>query len=153
MKKTESQDINKRERVIMATKETKITYPMPEASSNLAGTAGTTSTSNQADAASSNFSAGTTSVRRVINEEVMLNRKGYTLGLMLGEGSYASVYACQLSNNRGKCAMKIINRKKAPKDFLEKFLPREVKILTQVQHKNIVKCFDIFDTGNNVQSI
>lgn len=97
--------------------------------------------------------AGTTSVRRVINEEVMLNKKGYTLGLMLGEGSYAAVYSCQLSNNRGKCAIKIINRKKAPKDFLEKFLPREIKILSKVQHRNIVKCFEIFDTGSKVYMV
>ncbi|XP_071484117.1 testis-specific serine/threonine-protein kinase 3-like [Diadema antillarum] len=97
--------------------------------------------------------AGTTSVRRVINEEVMLSRKGYTLGLMLGEGSYAAVYSCQLNNNRGKCAIKIVNRKKAPKDFLEKFLPREMKILSQVKHRNIVKCYDIFDTGNKVYMV
>ncbi|XP_054757907.2 testis-specific serine/threonine-protein kinase 1-like [Lytechinus pictus] len=102
---------------------------------------------------SAKFMAGTTSVRRVINEEVMLNKKGYTLGLMLGEGSYAAVYSCQLSNNRGKCAIKIINRKKAPKDFLEKFLPREIKILSKVQHRNIVKCFEIFDTGNKVYMV
>merc|ERR1719219_181072 len=42
-----------------------------------------------------------------------------------------------------KVAIKIINKRTAPKDFLEKFLPRELEILQVLNHRNIVRAYEI----------
>ena len=47
----------------------------------------------------------------------------------MGEGSYAKVKSAYSERLKFNVAVKIIDRKKAPTDFLEKFLPREIEIL------------------------
>jgi len=49
-----------------------------------------------------------------------------------------------------KIAVKIIDRTKAPSDFLMKFLPRELEIYTKLHHLNIIKVYEIIDTCNKV---
>ena len=53
-------------------------------------------------------------------------------------------------NETRKMAVKIIDRNKAPPDFLSKFLPRELQIYTQIQHENIIKVYDIIQLGHKV---
>ncbi|KAG5272914.1 hypothetical protein AALO_G00170680 [Alosa alosa] len=45
-------------------------------------------------------------------------------------------------------AVKIINKQRAPKDFLDNFLPRELDILACLNHRNIVKTYEIFETSS-----
>ncbi|XP_033112214.1 testis-specific serine/threonine-protein kinase 1-like [Anneissia japonica] len=90
------------------------------------------------------------SVQRRINEEATLKRRGFTLGHVLGEGSYATVCTSFYDKINAKCAMKIICRRKAPKDFLQKFLPRELRIIRRVRHKNIISFYDVFEVNNKV---
>lgn len=49
-----------------------------------------------------------------------------------------------------KIAVKIIDRGKAPSDFLMKFLPRELEIYTKLHHLNIIKVYEIIDTCTKV---
>lgn len=49
-----------------------------------------------------------------------------------------------------KVALKIINRRTAPKDFLEKFLPRELEIIQVLNHKNIVRAYEIITIGSKI---
>ncbi|KAF1563845.1 UNVERIFIED_CONTAM: Testis-specific serine/threonine-protein kinase 1, partial [Eudyptes pachyrhynchus] len=56
-----------------------------------------------------------------------------------------SAYSERLKFN---VAVKIIDRKKAPSDFLEKFLPREIEILAMLNHRSIVKTYEIFETSD-----
>lgn len=51
---------------------------------------------------------------------------------------------------RRKIACKIIDRKKAPSDFLNRFLPRELEIYKKLDHKNIIKVYDTIELGNRV---
>ncbi|XP_071962411.1 testis-specific serine/threonine-protein kinase 3-like [Antedon mediterranea] len=90
------------------------------------------------------------SVQRRINEEATLRRRGFTIGHVLGEGSYATVCTSFYDKINSKCAMKIICRRKAPKDFLQKFLPRELRIIRRVRHKNIISFYDVFELNNKV---
>ena len=46
--------------------------------------------------------------------------------------------------------MKIIDKKKAPRDFLAKFLPRELDIYNKLNHQNIVRKYDALAIGNKV---
>lgn len=70
------------------------------------------------------------------------------MGGNLGEGSYAKVKAAYSDRLKFDVAVKIIDRKKAPPDFLERFLPREIDILAKVNHRSIIKTYEIFETSD-----
>ncbi|XP_036849565.1 testis-specific serine/threonine-protein kinase 1 [Manis javanica] len=78
----------------------------------------------------------------------VLRRRGYTMGTHLGEGSYAKVKSAYSERLKSNVAVKIIDRKKAPTDFLEKFLPREIEILAMLNHRYIIKTYEIFETSD-----
>ena len=86
-----------------------------------------------------------------VNEEDELRKRGYILGVTLGEGSYAKVKSAFSEKHDRKIALKIINRRKAPKDFQTRFLPRELEILKQIIHPNIIRLFDVMRFNNKVR--
>lgn len=86
------------------------------------------------------------------DEEAELKKRGYNLGTLIGEGSYAKVKSAHSEKNQKRVAVKIINKKKAPKDFREKFLPRELAIHIKLEHPNIVKCLDLMEFHNKVST-
>lgn len=47
-------------------------------------------------------------------------------------------------------AIKIIDRKKAPEDFLEKFLPRELSIIQNLEYPHIIRVYEVLDVGDKV---
>ncbi|KAM4707107.1 testis-specific serine/threonine-protein kinase 1-like [Discoglossus pictus] len=83
-----------------------------------------------------------------IDDAVVLKKRGYTLGIILGEGSYAKVKSAYSDRLKHNVAVKIIDRKKAPTDFLEKFLPREMDILALMNHHSVIKTYEIFETSD-----
>ncbi|XP_066210219.1 testis-specific serine/threonine-protein kinase 1-like [Saccopteryx leptura] len=82
-----------------------------------------------------------------MDDAAILKRRGYIIGINLGEGSYAKVKSAYSERLKFNVAVKIIDRKKAPKDFLEKFLPREIEILIMLNHRSIIKTYEIFETS------
>lgn len=78
---------------------------------------------------------------------------GYSLGETVGEGSYAKVKVATSSHEAGRVAIKIIDRKKAPRDFVQKFLPRELYVINRLTHPNIIKVHNIFDYSDKVYII
>ncbi|MEE6521566.1 hypothetical protein FKM82_019833 [Ascaphus truei] len=84
----------------------------------------------------------------MMDDSTVLKKRGYTLGINLGEGSYAKVKAAFSDRLKLNVAVKIIDRKKAPADFLERFLPREMEILAAMNHRSIVKTYEIFETSD-----
>lgn len=83
-------------------------------------------------------------------EEAELKKRGYTLGSTIGEGSYAKVKSAYSEVLQKRVAIKIINRRRAPRDFREKFLPRELKILDGLDHPNVIKMYEILDFASKV---
>ncbi|XP_022255097.1 testis-specific serine/threonine-protein kinase 4-like [Limulus polyphemus] len=77
----------------------------------------------------------------------VLEALGYEVGGTLGHGSY-SVVKMAHSQRYLQVAMKIISKRKAPKDFLEKFLPREIYVIRFIRHENIVTFFETIETVN-----
>lgn len=84
------------------------------------------------------------------DEENELKKRGYALGTTLGEGSYAKVKSAFSERLQSRVALKIIDRKRVPKDFREKFLPRELKIIAVVNHPNVIKMFELIEFHNKV---
>ncbi|XP_029777592.1 testis-specific serine/threonine-protein kinase 1-like [Suricata suricatta] len=83
-----------------------------------------------------------------MDDAAVLRMKGYTMGITLGEGSYAKVKSAYSERLKLNVAVKIIDRRKAPTDFLGKFLPREIEILPRLNHRSIVKTYEIFETSD-----
>ncbi|KAM3936707.1 testis-specific serine/threonine-protein kinase 1-like [Leptodactylus fuscus] len=82
-----------------------------------------------------------------MEDSAVLKVRGYTIGINLGEGSYAKVKLAFSERLKCSVAVKIIDRRKAPPDFSHKFLPRELEILAIVNHRFIVKTYEIFETS------
>uniref|UniRef100_A0A8C3RZB5 non-specific serine/threonine protein kinase n=1 Tax=Chelydra serpentina TaxID=8475 RepID=A0A8C3RZB5_CHESE len=83
-----------------------------------------------------------------MDDVAVLKKRGYIMGGNLGEGSYAKVKSAYSDRLKFDVAVKIIDRKKAPRDFLERFLPREIEILAKVNHCSVVKTYEIFETSD-----
>uniref|UniRef100_A0A8C8Y2G9 Testis specific serine kinase 4 n=1 Tax=Panthera leo TaxID=9689 RepID=A0A8C8Y2G9_PANLE len=65
-----------------------------------------------------------TSAYRSVMEEY-----GYEVGKVIGNGSYGTVYEAYYTKQKIMVAVKIISKKKASEDYLNKFLPREIQNL------------------------
>lgn len=85
----------------------------------------------------------------------ILRNMGYTLGKTIGEGTYSKVCVANLFTEEinAKVACKIIHKKMAGSEFIKKFLPRELRIIKNLQHPNIVRVFNIIDLHDAIYII
>lgn len=82
-----------------------------------------------------------------INLEAMFHKNGYKLGDKLGKGSFAVVKkAVHLATGK-EMAVKIVDHNLATKEFLEKFLSRELNIIRILKHPNIIDVEKIVRIG------
>ncbi|XP_017035418.1 testis-specific serine/threonine-protein kinase 1 [Drosophila kikkawai] len=82
-----------------------------------------------------------------------LAQRGYNVGHKIGEGSYATVITAGYADDAGHgvhLACKIIDKAKAPADFVNKFFPRELDILTKIDHENIIQIHSILQRGPKI---
>ncbi|XP_015113422.1 testis-specific serine/threonine-protein kinase 2-like [Diachasma alloeum] len=83
------------------------------------------------------------------SEELTLRARGYKILRKLGEGSFAKVFLAEYTPSNepeqsNPLACKIVDTSKAPKDFVKKFLPRELDILAKLNHPHVVHVHSIF---------
>lgn len=83
----------------------------------------------------------------------LLERYGYQLGDILGKGSYAVVRKAYSRRHKKYVAVKIICKKKAPEDFLSKFLPREIRVLKQLRHPHVISLIEVIETNTRMYII
>lgn len=81
-----------------------------------------------------------------MDDTVVLGKKGYSLNNSLGQGSYGKVKCAYCDRLKCNVAIKIINKRKTPRDYLEKFLPREIEALRRLDHPSIIKTYEVFET-------
>ncbi|XP_064401838.1 testis-specific serine/threonine-protein kinase 3-like [Halichondria panicea] len=96
---------------------------------------------------------GTTIKRSAVtpNAQYGIHKFGYILGKTLGSGAYAKVKtATSLKKGGNEVAVKIIDKRSAPKDVVSKFLPREVEVLKILDHDTIIKLIDVIDTPDTM---
>jgi len=81
-----------------------------------------------------------------------LEKKGYVISRKIGQGSYATVHLAEYTETgrRDKLACKIFDKERAPKDFLDKFFPRELDILTRIENPHIIQVHSILQRGPRV---
>lgn len=81
-----------------------------------------------------------------------LRQNGYELldDEPLGEGSYAKVRRAYSRKMKLHVAIKILDRRKAPDDFLKRFLPRELSVIKLLEHPHIIRLYEVLDTGSKV---
>ncbi|GBN96943.1 Testis-specific serine/threonine-protein kinase 1, partial [Araneus ventricosus] len=77
-----------------------------------------------------------------------LEEYGFTLGRVLGQGSYCKVRSAIYEGE--EVAVKVITRDKLSHEFSTKFLPREIEVLSKINHENIVKVHKIFNFPKKV---
>ncbi|XP_050672326.1 testis-specific serine/threonine-protein kinase 1-like isoform X2 [Leptidea sinapis] len=83
------------------------------------------------------------------SEQLTLSSRGYKIIKKINEGSYAKVYLAEYKNANKKnrvtiLACKVIDTNTAPKDFVKKFLPREIEMLIKLNHPHLVHTHSIF---------
>lgn len=80
-----------------------------------------------------------------------LYQRGYILEKTLGNGAYAKVKQAHDIAHSRKVAIKIIDKKKAPREVLTKFLPREMEALQKMSyHDNVIDLYELIETSDKV---
>ncbi|XP_047120556.1 testis-specific serine/threonine-protein kinase 4-like [Schistocerca piceifrons] len=80
----------------------------------------------------------------------VLERHGYTVGRSIGSGSYATVKIAHSDRHDREVAIKIVSKFRAPKDYLRKFLPREIEVVKGLRHKNLIRFYQAIETTHRV---
>ena len=80
----------------------------------------------------------------------VLETHGYTIAKTIGHGSYATVKEAYSESHKCKVAVKIISKRRAPADYLHKFLPREVNVIKMLKHPNIILFLQSIETNQRV---
>ncbi len=84
----------------------------------------------------------------------VLARQGILVRNELGAGSYSKVKRAYCV---GECttvvAVKIVDKRIAATDFLQRFLPREVKFWPEIRHPNIIHVHKLFQDEYRVYMI
>ncbi|CAH1109620.1 unnamed protein product [Psylliodes chrysocephalus] len=75
---------------------------------------------------------------------------GYHMGKVIGKGTYSKVCLAINPVTQKKVACKIINKKSSGDEYIQKFLPRELKIISFIDHPNIVSFYKVVQSPHNV---
>lgn len=89
----------------------------------------------------------------LVGVSALLERYGYAISDFLGKGSYAIVRKANSKRYKKEVAIKIICKKKAPEDFLTKFLPREIRVLKKIRHNNVLSLLEVIETNTRMYII
>ncbi|XP_061191127.1 testis-specific serine/threonine-protein kinase 1-like [Saccostrea echinata] len=79
-----------------------------------------------------------------------LSSNGYRLGPKIGEGTYSNVRIAERTRDGEILAVKMIDKRNAKKNYVKKFLPRELEISTLVKHPNVIVTHDVLYQGESV---
>ncbi|GLV39820.1 uncharacterized protein CBL_08114 [Carabus blaptoides fortunei] len=87
------------------------------------------------------------------NKKTLLEIHGFTLGHVVGTGTYATVKVAWSNTQKCNVAVKIVSKGIAPADYLKKFLPREIEVVRILHHPNIIRFFQAIESTHRVYII
>eukprot|EP00117_Sycon_ciliatum_P013296 scpid52163/ scgid14014/ Testis-specific serine/threonine-protein kinase 2; Serine/threonine-protein kinase 22B len=87
------------------------------------------------------------------DDHVSADLSNYHLLNSIGVGAYAKVYRAQVKSTGAEVASKIINRQGTPKDYVKKFLPREIEVLQKLEHPNCIRTYEIIEYKQQIHMI
>jgi len=76
--------------------------------------------------------------------------ENYVVGKRIGQGAYAVVRIAMHKQSQQKIAIKIYEKYKLLEPNRRKSVKREIKIMERLDHPNIAKLFEAFDTHKQV---
>ena len=74
----------------------------------------------------------------------------YELQKCIGQGAYAKVYKALHIPSSSKVAIKLYEKAKLTEKLRQKSIKREIKILSRLNHSNVVNFIDCFSTKNHI---
>jgi serine/threonine-protein kinase ULK/ATG1 len=69
---------------------------------------------------------------------------------LLGKGSYASVFLGRLLSDDSPAAVKVIDKRIFANQYNLKNIHCEIEIMKKMEHDNIVRLLDVYQTSNNM---
>ncbi|CAG0883456.1 unnamed protein product [Cyprideis torosa] len=88
-----------------------------------------------------------------LSDDRALQKKGYTLGKVLGAGAFGEVRSALYNDGKGRedvLAVKIIFMSRLSKSFVTKFFPRELAMQLTLDHPTIVRTHSIVQRADKV---
>lgn len=67
---------------------------------------------------------------------------GLIIGHQIGSGSFAKVYKAYSCSRQKDVAVKIFKRSDIPENYFNKFIVREIEVIKELRHRNLVKFYD-----------
>lgn len=80
-------------------------------------------------------------------------REEYLIGKQVGQGAYAVVRLSIHKPTNRKVAIKIYEKQKIMDPMRRKSVRREIKLMQKMDHANIIKIHETFETGNHVHIV
>lgn len=78
--------------------------------------------------------------------ESVLEMNGYIVQETIGTGAFSNVKKAFSKTLNQLVAVKIISKQKATKDVLNKFLPREIELVRNLKHVNLIRFHECIET-------
>lgn len=93
-------------------------------------------------------------VRYIPSYRAVLAKHGILVRNDIGSGSYSKVKRAYCVNEHASVvAVKIVDKRLAAKDFLERFLPREMRFWPIIRHPNIVHMHKLFQDDYRIYMV
>uniref|UniRef100_A0A1A9Z4D6 Protein kinase domain-containing protein n=1 Tax=Glossina pallidipes TaxID=7398 RepID=A0A1A9Z4D6_GLOPL len=83
----------------------------------------------------------------------ILEEHGIVIGKVIGAGNYAKVKIGYSDEYGKRVAIKIISKVKAPSEYIQKFLPREIDAVKGLHHENLITFYQSIETSHRVYLI
>lgn len=80
--------------------------------------------------------------------KTILEEHGILMGKVIGTGNYAKVKMGYSEEYGKRVAIKIISKVKAPQQYTQKFLPREIDAVKGLHHENLITFYQSIETSH-----
>jgi len=100
-----------------------------------------------------NMSVETEATKQIDDKCSLIEKCGFTVGNTIGRGAYAVVKEGMSKKYNRKVAIKIISKYIAPREYLQRFLLRELEVVSTLRHDNLIKYYQGIETSHRVYVI